>query len=589
MTDWVPWLRGLAAKGRKGVVHHIDARCLGRLADEIERLRDENAKRENALTQAVTITKEMIAAGSEAIDDYYNGTKDAPFKGSVEACYRAMRALEPSRATQAGGERDCCGFCGKFKHEVARLIDGPITSICNECIVLLRDMLEPTPADAPKGGRSYMSTYGLPDPDAPKGDTPQSEENGCKCQGCSAYYRVDFLVPDDVWGRISPKNVDGFKGGGLLCGRCIVERIEGFGDFGAFHVSPADNLTPDQIAYLHELADDRRKRWQDHKSTADAPKGDVLSKRPVAFRVKNGEGWSLYHSEELAYAVAEENGAVMQGLYVRDGTPNIFSDAPKGDVRKALSDTLRTNLNNLTLGPTLPGDPDQQAELFTYLDSLPKEERAAYGFNPPDEAAWAEMVEYIQQRAKPTPSQDEGELRQALEERNYWNNDACRLSAGLLAIRGAAETVPASVLRGIAYDVALNCMDAETAKFQIERRAREVLSRSPEPVSATDLVRQFNEWTPKPMSDLEAAGLALRDHLFGKSVYGHGFVGVGVSEIIVYLHASKKRWQGQAPTEWNGFPVRYRFDVGRAIAGTYPGDPEALQDAIELEQKGRSE
>jgi hypothetical protein len=40
------------------------------------------------------VTDEMIAAGSEAIDDYYNGTKDAPFEGSVAACYRAMRALE---------------------------------------------------------------------------------------------------------------------------------------------------------------------------------------------------------------------------------------------------------------------------------------------------------------------------------------------------------------------------------------------------------------------------------------------------------------------------------------------------------------
>ena len=39
------------------------------------------------------VTDEMIAAGSEAIDDYYNGTKDAPFEGSVAACYRAMRAL----------------------------------------------------------------------------------------------------------------------------------------------------------------------------------------------------------------------------------------------------------------------------------------------------------------------------------------------------------------------------------------------------------------------------------------------------------------------------------------------------------------
>lgn len=41
MTDFVPWLRGLAELGGKGVVHNIDARCLGRIADELERLTQE--------------------------------------------------------------------------------------------------------------------------------------------------------------------------------------------------------------------------------------------------------------------------------------------------------------------------------------------------------------------------------------------------------------------------------------------------------------------------------------------------------------------------------------------------------------------
>jgi hypothetical protein len=40
MTDYVPWLRKLAKDGGKGTVNNIDARCLGRIADEIERLRE---------------------------------------------------------------------------------------------------------------------------------------------------------------------------------------------------------------------------------------------------------------------------------------------------------------------------------------------------------------------------------------------------------------------------------------------------------------------------------------------------------------------------------------------------------------------
>src|ERR1700693_6160062 len=37
--------------------------------------------------------------------------------------------------------REYCGFCGKHEKEVDRLIDGPETAICNECIVLLHGML----------------------------------------------------------------------------------------------------------------------------------------------------------------------------------------------------------------------------------------------------------------------------------------------------------------------------------------------------------------------------------------------------------------------------------------------------------------
>lgn len=36
-SDFTLWLRGLAAKGGRGVVNNIDARSLGRIADELER------------------------------------------------------------------------------------------------------------------------------------------------------------------------------------------------------------------------------------------------------------------------------------------------------------------------------------------------------------------------------------------------------------------------------------------------------------------------------------------------------------------------------------------------------------------------
>lgn len=46
----------------------------------------------------------------------------------------------------------------------------------------------------------------------------------------------------------------------------------------------------------------------------------LLSKRPVAFRVKDfADGWILFDDEETANITAEKMGALMQGLYARDG------------------------------------------------------------------------------------------------------------------------------------------------------------------------------------------------------------------------------------------------------------------------------
>lgn len=44
MNRFVPWLRELAEQGGKGAVNNIDARAIGRVADELERLsQDRNA------------------------------------------------------------------------------------------------------------------------------------------------------------------------------------------------------------------------------------------------------------------------------------------------------------------------------------------------------------------------------------------------------------------------------------------------------------------------------------------------------------------------------------------------------------------
>ena len=46
----------------------------------------------------------------------------------------------------------------------------------------------------------------------------------CKCQKCGKQYKVDIIVPNDVWKQIKPTNKT--EEAGLLCGSCIIDIIE---------------------------------------------------------------------------------------------------------------------------------------------------------------------------------------------------------------------------------------------------------------------------------------------------------------------------------------------------------------------------
>jgi len=54
----------------------------------------------------------------------------------------------------------------------------------------------------------------------------------CKCQGCGKQYRIDLYVPDELWELIKPIGKE--NGAGLLCGSCIMERLEEIGKYDAY-------------------------------------------------------------------------------------------------------------------------------------------------------------------------------------------------------------------------------------------------------------------------------------------------------------------------------------------------------------------
>jgi hypothetical protein len=65
-------------------------------------------------------------------------------------------------------------------------------------------------------------------------DSP-SNALGYKCSQCKELYTVDLFVPVDVWERIRPER--SIDGGGLLCGSCIMKRMEAVHGFETWKIA----------------------------------------------------------------------------------------------------------------------------------------------------------------------------------------------------------------------------------------------------------------------------------------------------------------------------------------------------------------
>jgi len=60
----------------------------------------------------------------------------------------------------------------------------------------------------------------------------------CKCQICGKQYKVDLLIPAELWERIKPEGKP--EDTGLMCGSCIMKRIEALDEYNALYVT--DNI-----------------------------------------------------------------------------------------------------------------------------------------------------------------------------------------------------------------------------------------------------------------------------------------------------------------------------------------------------------
>lgn len=103
---------------------------------------------------------------------------------------------------------------------------------------------EPMDSDGGRGGHRKHGEWWW------AGNVPKNvqierfEDDGCMCQGCGKRYKVDLSVPNELWEKIKPEGKA--EGAGLLCGSCIMTRIEQFDSFGAYKMEKSMNDLTDR-------------------------------------------------------------------------------------------------------------------------------------------------------------------------------------------------------------------------------------------------------------------------------------------------------------------------------------------------------
>lgn len=62
----------------------------------------------------------------------------------------------------------------------------------------------------------------------------------CTCQECGKQYRIDLLIPNELWEKIKPINKP--VGGGLLCGSCIMIKLENINDYNYWFLTKKNKI-----------------------------------------------------------------------------------------------------------------------------------------------------------------------------------------------------------------------------------------------------------------------------------------------------------------------------------------------------------
>ena len=54
----------------------------------------------------------------------------------------------------------------------------------------------------------------------------------CTCQKCGDKYKMDLIIPDELWYKITPSTKD--KEAGMLCPFCIIKELNKLYEYSAY-------------------------------------------------------------------------------------------------------------------------------------------------------------------------------------------------------------------------------------------------------------------------------------------------------------------------------------------------------------------
>ena len=99
----------------------------------------------------------------------------------------------------------------------------------------------------------------------------KDNNSGCLCQRCGWRYKVDFNIPDVLWKKIKLKGSP--DEGGLLCGRCIADKIEELNLYKCLYIQELSPAT--HFESQRDLEPDEQAAFEKHISRGDKKIGKV--------------------------------------------------------------------------------------------------------------------------------------------------------------------------------------------------------------------------------------------------------------------------------------------------------------------------